>query len=486
MVIADIFMKKDDNLRALTRYVIPESAANSITNTYATPFALALGASNAEIGLLNAAKNLAATVAQLPGAMLTAYTSRKAIWIYSSVLARLIWLPIVLLPLIAATTSIMLFIAVLAVSTFFLSLNGPAWTSLAGDLVPDRIRGSYFGRRNMIANISGLAAVLVSGLLLAYGFPVIFLASVLLGLVSVQMFIGIREPRLRRVFHYRHEFTLDISGIRRSLMVNRNLALFTVFVSVLYFSVNIAGPFFVVYMLKDLSISYLWFAVLTAFAALVTIASQPYWGRLIDRFGERKVMIINGVMVTLVPLFYILAANPLHLLVIELFTSFSWAGFELALFSYLLAVTPADKRPVYVARHTFCKGVAIVAGTLLGGFLATAFAGSHLLWLAGLQLVFLVSFALRVASLLLLPLFGEPAVRQSDLIPVRYIFWRSMAVDPVKGILHALEFTFHYPYEMKKLMEKVRKKAEYYQLRSEQRRRQAEDDILEGSRLEEK
>ena len=92
------------------------------------------------------------------------------------------------------------------------------------------------------------------------------------------------------------------------------------------------------------------------------------------------------------PFFYIFASSPWHLLAIEFFSSFAWSGLELAAFNFLLNITPADKRSVYIANHTFLKGIAIVAGTLIGGFAAHAVAGSGFLFMSGLQIIFFISF----------------------------------------------------------------------------------------------
>src|SRR3989338_2060350 len=86
--------KKVDNksLHYNTVYTIPESAANSIINAYAIPFAIALKASAIEIGLLSSARSIASTLSQVPGAMLTQHMGRKSIWILSMLVARLLWL----------------------------------------------------------------------------------------------------------------------------------------------------------------------------------------------------------------------------------------------------------------------------------------------------------------------------------------------------------------------------------------------------------
>ncbi len=444
------------NLRYNTLFVIPESAANSIVNSYVIPFAIAMKASAIEIGVLSSARNIASTLAQLPGALLTQYTSRKKIWIVSMAIARLLWLPIVFIALFGII-NIMLFIILMAFFSFFLALNNPAWTSMAGDMVPDKVRGKYFGNRNMMAGLSGMVATLAASIMLAYGFAPIFIISFLLGILAIVVFLRIKEPQTKISYHYKHSFAIRPKELRETFTINRNLVVFTIFIAMMYFAVNVAGPFFIVYMLEDLAIGYVWFGIIVAFGALVTVIFHPYWGSFIDRFGERKIIFINGILISAVPFFWIFASSPWHLLAIEFFASFAWSGFELAAFNFLLDIVPSEKRPVYIANHTFIKGIAIFSGALIGGFIVHSIADKSFLFMHGLQIIFFLSFVLRIAALVLLPKIREADIKQS-VVPVRYVFLRAVAVEPVRGIQNALDYTFRYPYKLRGIKKNIDEK----------------------------
>lgn len=466
MIVKGVIKKKktgDEKTAKSLHYSVMEgafnSASNSIVNAYTIPYALALKANNAEIGLLSSVQNLATTFAQLPGASLTQYMSRKSIWVISAIASKLLWIPIILVAFLPFNAVIIL-IALLGLFSFFNSLRNPAWTSLIGDIVPDGIRGKFFGKRNMITGIAGLAATIAMGFTISsYGFPFVFAISIILGLLSVIFFVRIHEVEFRRVFHYKHTLSFNPRNLANALRVNRTLVLFTLFVAAVNFAVHIAAPFFVVYMLKNMNIGYVWFTLIISFNAVVTLLSGPYWGKFADRYGERKILLITGILISFVPFFYLFASSVPHLLLIEGFSGFAWAGFDLVAFNFLLAVTPAEKRPTYVANHTFFKGIAVFAGAIIGGFLAYSLANSSFLWLYGLQIIFLISFLLRIASLPIMLKIQEPRIRE-DAVPVRYVFWRAVAIEPVRGITHAIDFTFRYPqkiYDMKrKLAMKLR------------------------------
>lgn len=451
------------SLRASTSEGVFNAASSSITNTFITPLALALKATNAEIGMLSAVQNFAHTVAQVPGAKMTEYYSRKSIWMISQLMSKiLLWVPIIFLPFLPFGNPVLVLIVLMAFIAFFAGLRVPAWSSLMGDLVPLKIRGNYFGIRNMITGLAGIAATIAAGFLVTiYGFSFIFLLAILLSVISIFFFVRMYEPHFRGIFHYRHAFSFDPHGWKTSLSVNKALVIFTIYLFFMNFATEIAAPFYTVYMLKDLNISYLWFAVLTTIGAVVRIFSFKYWGRLNDRFGARKILLVTGFFGCFTPLLWMFISTVSQIALVKIFDGFIWAGFDLVIFNYLLDVTPANKRPQYVANHNFFAGFGIIIGALTGGFLAESLQLSTFGWLQGLQIIFLISFVLRIAVLSLLPKIREIDIKHSELVPLRYVFLQAMAVEPAHGLKNTIFYTFRYPIKVKKELEESVKKIEY-------------------------
>lgn len=425
------------------------AASHSIFTTFLTPLALALNATNFQIGLLSTAQNVMATAGQIPGAKLTAHYTRKGIWLMSQIIGKIVlWLPIILLPFLNFGDPVTVLIVVAGFSAFFLALRGPAWSSLMGDLVPQEQRGRYFGKRNLLTGLAGVAAIVLAGFVVAgVGFPLVFAAGLVLSLISIPIFLRMHEPKTERIYHYRHSITIDPRGWAVAIRLNMKLAVFTLYLTTLYFATEIVGPFYTVYMLRDLAISYEVFALLTIVGALAQIAFFRYWGAINDRYGSRSVLLIVGVLACFTPFLWLFVGNAWHILLVKIFDGFVWGGFNQVAFNYLLDVTPANKRAEYVANHNVFTGAGIIAGTFVGGIMAQNFHGASFGWLAGLQILFLLSFILRLATLALLAKVREPEVRQSEVLPVRYVMWQTMAVEPAAGIKHAVEFSFRYAFD---------------------------------------
>lgn len=421
------------SLNASVKEGVFSVSSGNVALNYITPYALYLGATSREIGLLSVVQSLAATIAQIPGAGIVEKFSRKTIWYSTYIISRLLWIPVVLLVLFPAYRIIGL-IALMFIFAFLNGLRYPAWTSLMADIVPGRHRGQYFGRRNMITGSVTLFAILVSGWVLqSFGFPTLFLLAAFIGLIGVYFFKQIYEPVLRPKFHYKHSLNLSPTEWANTLKMHSNLVWFTIYMIIVSFSVAIAGPFYAVFMLKNLEIGYIWYAIIITINALVAILSQPYWGKFSDRYGDRSVLMITGIMIVIIPLLWTFANSIWFLIIIHIYDGFLFGGWSLVVFNFLIALTPHSKRTSYVANHTFFVGLSTVGGILFASLLVEHFEATPLFGFQGLAALFFLSFIFRLSSLALLPrVHGSYIATKPE--PLSHLAWRALVVEPTKGI----------------------------------------------------
>src|SRR5262245_23763710 len=141
---------------AVAEGAFAEIFAACATGAVITGWALYLGASAAIIGLLGALP-LGAQVASLPAAWFTSARSRKTVALWAVGISRLTFLPLLALPTLDAgpATKLHLFLGVVAISTVASVIGNSAWVAWMGDLVPDRLRGRFFGRRMVFLSIAG-------------------------------------------------------------------------------------------------------------------------------------------------------------------------------------------------------------------------------------------------------------------------------------------------------------------------------------------
>lgn len=439
------------------------SASSSIFSSFLTPFALFLKATSQQIGILIAVENLMQTVSQMPGAKATEYMNRKKVWTIARILSRFVFfIPLVLLPFLGLADSVTWLIIIAGLIFFFIGFSNPAWSSMMGDLVPPEIRGRYFGRRNTYIGIAGIIATVFAGYLAGIiGFSMLFLIASALGILAIPFVLKMHEPPLEKVFHYSHNVAIHPRHWITTMKSNKGLTIFTAYLLLFNFAMTIAAPFYTVYMLRDLSFDYVTFSIIVVLGALARILSYGYWGKFNDLFGSRTIFIICALLGVSIPFFWLFVTEPIGAGIATIIDGLIFSGFDLVAFDYLLDVVPAEKRPQYIANHSFFVGMGVVVGALAGGFMATAAEGATLFVFTGLQLIFLASFFARILILPVLFKIPELAVQHSKVVPVKYVFWKAVAVEPMKGLQHSITFTFRYPHEISKHFHKEITTAKY-------------------------
>ena len=226
-------------------------------------------------------------------------------------------------------------VGVVAVQQAATAFVGVAWTSWISDLVPPRLRGRFFGRRNLVCNALGAATAAVAGLAVrAAGddplptFLALIGAGVGFRLVSLSFLSAQPEP---------HPARSAPGGLLRQLrrpLAHPTFRRYLAFGGLWGFSVNLASPFFTVYMIEEAGVGA---DVALAFAALGTVsnlAGQRVWGPLCDRYGDHQVLRTAGLAAALQPLWWLLTgpegAGYALMAALSATGGFAWAGVALA------------------------------------------------------------------------------------------------------------------------------------------------------------
>lgn len=349
------------------------SAMLGLTQDYIVPFALALKATVFQIGLLSSVPNLAMAFSQLGAPRLAERAgSRKGLILPVVFLHALMWLPILLIPYLFPGQKIWWLIGFFTLSTVLGSLGNPAWGSIMAELVPDRMRGRFFGFRGKICGLVTLVFFFVGGATLHFsaaniflGFSLLFGAAMVFRLFSWYFLFKMHEPPLSngKTEHYSTHSIFRDSG-------SSNLGRFIIGVSLMNFATSLAGPFFAVYMLRDLKLGYLTYVIIIAMSAIANLTFMTFWGRRADRAGNIKVLKVTSVLVPLVPLLWIGSQQLYYLVPVQILSGFAWAGFNLASANFVYDASTPERRIRYIAVFNAMNGSAICLGALLGGYLA--------------------------------------------------------------------------------------------------------------------
>lgn len=406
-------------------------------------FALALGATDLQIGLIAAIPFLA-QLAHLPAiGLLARWPDRRPLTVWAVAGARLLLvamglLPFLDLPRVPALVALLVLYAVLA------TLSGAAWQVWMRDLVPREELGAYHGRRFALLALVGFVMLLVAGQFTARAAPALpsppfgafaalFVVGTVLGLVSCA--IMARAPSVPSPAPVNARFR---EALRRPL-ADRNWRRVIVFLGVWGFAANLALPFVSVFLLRTVGYSLGVVTVLAALSMAANFLGFRLWAPIIDRFGAKPVLGLNGSLFVVSMLAWawlpnrpggdvLVGAAFLHLLL-----GLATSGLDLASTALTMKLAPPEEAAAYLSTASLAKALATGIAPLLGGLAATLLADGSatfsMTWAdpGGVDVFTVVSFAkhdfLFLASALLsvyalhrLLAFTEPGEAPPELV----------------------------------------------------------------------
>ena len=402
------------------------------TQEFFTPFILFLGATARHVGILNGTINMVSACVQLFSAEMVEKCGSRKKMVSVFILAQLAALFAIVALTAAGRMHYWTFIVLAVVFVTAGTVFHPAWLSFLCDLVGDNKRGTYFGWRSRNLGLLSVAGMITGGIILynmehknlVYGFCLLFGLGFFMRLLSFLSLRRMQEPPL--AYNKEDVFTFLQFFLR---LKKSNFAKFVLFVSAMNFSVNLAAPYFAVFMLKDLSFDYLTYSAVTFIAPLTLFLSVRRWGQHADKVGSLKVLQLTSRCFPLIPLLWIVGQTPWYLLMVETFAGFLWAGFNLCAANFIYDAASPQKRTRCIAYFNVVNGFALSCGALLGGFIVR-----YLPPLFGYKflMLFFISAILRIAVAWTMPRMIKE-VRHVDHISSLDLFFSMIRLRSIPG-----------------------------------------------------
>ncbi len=361
------------------------------------------------------------------------FKRRKRIMVGGAIAQALTWAPAALALYFSPDTAYWVILASFSLYLAIQNFVTPPWASVMGDLVPADQRGRYFGLRNFLTGSGIIVSFLAGGFWLdhcrtnntsalglageAYGFFALFAMAGVARLVSAYYLNTMHEPAYEP--QPADRFSL-IEFLKR--VPKGHFGRFVIYISFVHLGVGVGGAYFGWYVLGVLAYDSRDFAILFTIPLVTMFCSQPLWGRLADRVGNKRLIVIGGIGVGLIPVLWLFSKDFTYLCVAQAYDGLVWAAFEIACWNYLFDVVTPPKRARCLAYKTLLQSIGSGLGIFLGAGVGLLFAipidtpkGPAMQ--PSFPAILCVSAALRLLpSLLLLRTFKEvriPSGRQS-------------------------------------------------------------------------
>src|SRR4028118_1786153 len=274
-------------------------------------------------------------------------------------------------------------------------------------LVPERLRGRYFGFRNSVVTLTNLIGVPLMGLAVSkwpggslQGFGAVLVLGVVSATLSLVFQFSMTDVNPQLV----HAADSDTDhgspwGKFFGFLKDANFLRFLLYSALWSFAVNLSAPFFNLYLLGDLNLDVSVVTLYNSLGAGANLLMLLLWGRLADRVGNRPLMVTVGILVALTPLLWLESGTaPIFLWawfpLLHIVGGATWAAIDLCSGNLMMSVTPLRNQSIYFAIAAAVPGIAGAIGITVGGFVATVTN------FGGLPTVFALSAVLRLFALL--------------------------------------------------------------------------------------
>ncbi|MDB5437930.1 MAG: hypothetical protein JWM33_357 [Caulobacteraceae bacterium] len=382
--------EREDGLRRLVLESGFANAAGAVTTgVILTAFALHLGASNFIIGLL-AALPFLGQILQAPSVLLVEHTrTRKRIAVLSSLIGRSMLLPMAALAFFPGLGALVALLGLQAIYCGTSAIGSCAWNGWIRDLAPEDRLGQVFARRTLLATLANLIAGLAAAFILdrvssesgsRLAFCGLYVVGGVTSLISAAIVSGMPEPAMRARPAEIHLWALLTAPLR-----DPNFRRLVVFLTSWQFAINLATPFFTVFMVRQLGYS-MTFVMLASIASQVSNAlSLPFWGRLSDRFSNKSVLsvaapiyILGIAAMTLAAQFGHGLGGEAYLIGLHVLMGLTVAAVTLGTTNVALKLSPKGSATAYLATNAMVSSLAAGLAPILGGLFADDFATRRL------------------------------------------------------------------------------------------------------------
>ncbi len=369
------------------------AAVLSAAVAFNAPFALRLGATNTEIGLLTSIPALLALLVTIPsGQFLGRQARRMPSLIWSLYVYRVGFLLAALVPWLPGTdkgTSLVwLLVAFTTPAHFF----GVGWNSMLADVIPEVRRARVFAVRNILAALATTAGVFLAGLWLEYSdFPrnyqVMYLVGVAASMLSLYYILKLRVPDSAVPFppapRQPASFRSIWNGFRQAAATQPDFMRIVGNTLAHGIGLWLVSPLYVLYFVRTLGANEGWIGLNNTVANLAPVVGYYVWQRAIHRWGENRILRWSISGIGLYPVLVGLTPDLTPILVWTALNGLVAPGINLSHFSMLLKVCPADERPAYLGIYTSVMNVGAFIMPLLGVYLADIFGLAPVLVVGG-------------------------------------------------------------------------------------------------------
>lgn len=379
------------NIRVNVYHGIASITALNLAAPFVSIFAVKLGASDYQVGLLSSGPAFLSLISMIPGARLIDKQplKRRAVSLFI-LLHRLFYLFVASIPFFTSDKRAWLMVIAVSFMNIPASIGNVGWQAFISKVVPMERRAQAFASRSRLMNIAGTGIVLIAGRLIdvigyPFGYQIMFVCAFLLSLVEIWVLGHVDESPDPAVADSGHakvvgggpsaEASSGSPGPRgfaafkataKEILGHDKFVRYTLASIVFYLSWQTPWPLFTLYQVNVLGANNTWVSLLSLTNTGGTLLGYGFWAKKCNQIGNLSTLFLASLGIFVVPLAYAVSKSLVTIAALNLLSGIVFSGVNLALLNQLLEVTPEENKTTYIAYYTTAVNVAAIVAPMLG------------------------------------------------------------------------------------------------------------------------
>lgn len=356
------------------KYTTFNSVKKGFAERFIEAFASFLQATTFQFTLLVSLPQFIGGITQLfTTNLMKCFKSRKKCVIFLTFLQAIIWIPIFLLAFFTYSHKVWIYILLVTIYFVVTLLQNPIWNSWIMDLIPIEIRGRFISYNSKILDIVTFLSFIAGGFILnkarlsgnnlEWAFGSLFIVAIISTLIGIKYLYKIHEPKFT-IFKPKASLKNFFLGIR-----SNSQGLVVLYLGLMSFSIAISSAYYTPYVLQSLKFSYMKFVILFSFPFIIRMLFAKRVGKIIDKYGPKKVLRISSFFIVLNPLLWLVNNSFEWLLFTQIYSGFAFGAYEIAALSFFVNGTNSNNRISLFSYYNFLNGLLILLGALSSNLL---------------------------------------------------------------------------------------------------------------------
>lgn len=377
-----------------------------------------MGASDEFNGIIGAIPALAGVVQIFSSMVFEKLERRKFLISILCFIYRLMLGIIFLIPFMVKNTNLRLITLALmyGISYILASFITPPASNWIVDLTPESIRGKYFAIKDSYSLAFVTILTLIMGKVLDYcggknsadfGYAIVALVVIILTIMNFIFLSSIKEPIIKKM-----QTEISLRDVIFNPIRNKGFRNIIILFILWNIAFQIGGPFFSVYMVTKLKLSYTYIMLMGVLTSLVRVFIVVYWGKLADSFSWVACAKYSiGALAICHGLWTLVDQNSMGYLVpiLNILGGIAWGGINISLFNIQFVYSPKEGRTMYLGLNAAIGGVLGFLSTMVGSVLLKllqSFKVQILIFqISNMQILFLLSGTLLFVCAIYIHIF---------------------------------------------------------------------------------